>query len=334
VFGPRARFYVKIFAAVSAVVFVAGVLWFSLRAEKYILAVLPEEIKVQNLSVSFLNQAFVMNGVVVNGKAGSSCAGKTVLTIRELTGSFSLRLRKLSALRFVRPEYKDSPELRACIREPGKKPSLRLSDNVHPDGIAVRVEGGLLSLPGFEDIEIHADFTLVERGPGRLALSASRLGARNSIGEMELKKLALEIQVAEGGDPIAENGNLMARLRVMRPEKISQLRTRQLTVLGGEGDIQVAADANHGFVTAYTSVDLKQLRLTGQALYNMPMGLLALTPDNVWPMVEDSPGHLNFSFKTRSEQAKLVRTYAADFRRALAGKIKANLKKKIPVLPF
>jgi hypothetical protein len=334
VFGPRARFYVKLFAALSAVVFVAGIFWFSLRAEKYILAALPEEITVQNLSVSFLNQAFVMTGVVVQGKAGSSCGGKTMFTIRELTGSFSLRYRKLSALRFVKPEYKDSPGLRDCITQPAKKPALRFSDHVHPSGLAVRVEEGLLSLPGFDDMEIHADFILAERGPNRLALSGNRLSIRNSIAEFDLKKLALEIQGGAGGDPVAESGHIMARLRVIRPEKISQLRTRQFTVLGGEGDIQMAADANHGFVTAYTSVDLKQMRLTGQTLYNMPMGLLTLTPENLWPMVEDSPGHLKFSFKTRSEQAQFVRSYVADFRKALVDKIKANLKKKIPVLPF
>ena len=61
---------------------------------------------------------------------------------------------------------------------------------------------------------------------------------------------------------------------------------------------------------------------------------LKLTPQNLWPMVEDKPNFFTVAFKTTGSWKGLPRRYAADFKRAVVKKVKANLKKKIPALPF
>ena len=104
--------------------------------------------------------------------------------------------------------------------------------------------------------------------------------------------------------------------------------------MAGNADIRLAATARQGNWKILTNVELSKVRLRGEPFYTMPMGLLQLTPENVWPMVEDSPGLLSFNFETKAHQGQLVKEFTADLRRALTTKVKGNLKKKVPVLPF
>ncbi|MBN8221911.1 MAG: hypothetical protein J0L53_13375 [Spirochaetes bacterium] len=329
----RFRFYLKLFVAIFAVLVTAGILWFIFRVEAYILSRLPPEIKIDALSVSFLNQSFILSGAKISGKPGTICEGKVVLEIGEAEGKFKLRQRKLTELILKKPAVKGEALKRGCFTKPGEKPEIRLGEGIGPEGLKITLHDGKIPLPELGEFDFNAVLAARENEHGALVVAFERFAAGNGRLVAETKKLALAF--VRGGEAIRlSDGEIMGTVKAARLEKLPRLNTKKLRVVNGTGEIRFSADIRRGTWTIYTDVDLKNLKLRGEPLYNMPMGLMQLTPENAWPMVEDSPGFFNFSFKTASDESRLAKTYAADFRNALTRKVKANLKKKIPVLPF
>jgi hypothetical protein len=327
----RFRFYLKLFVALFAVAVTATLLWFIFRIEVYLLSRLPKEITVEKLSVSFLNQAFVITGAKVAGKPGTTCEGKTVLEVAEATGKFRLKERKLTELQIKAVTVKTEALKRGCFVKPGDKPDLKLGDGVGPEGLKIQITDGVVPVPEFGDLTVQAVFSVRENEHGAAVAHFEKLHAENPRLAADAKKIALAF--VKGRDAVhLSDGEIMATVKLNRLEKISKLSTKKLRVLSGDAELRISADIRRGDWTLYTAIDLRHMKLTGEPLYNMP--LLKLTPENMWPMVEDSPGLFSFSFKTHAPEIKLAKTYAADFRNAITRKIKGNLKKKIPVLPL
>lgn len=312
-------------------VFTAALLWFIFRIEKYIVSRLPKEITLENISVSFLNQSFTATNVRFTGKTGTLCEGKIFAEVAELDGKFLLKERKLTEIRLKKPALKKEALQRGCFAKPGEKTEIRLDESIGPAGIKIQVLEGLVPAPEVGMLAVEAVLTLRENEHGALVAGFEKFSAMNTLVRADARKLALAF-VQSGETLRLSDGEIMGTLKAGHLEKITRLSTKKLRVLAGEGEIKFSADIRRGEWTVFTNVDLKRIRLKGEAFYNMP--LMQLTPENMWPMAEDSPGLFNFSFKTSAAAAKLTKTYAADFRNALAKKIKANLKKKIPVLPF
>lgn len=326
----RFRFYLKLSVALFAVAFTAALLWFIFRIEKYIISRLPKEISVENISVSFLNQSFTAAGVKFNGKPGTGCEGKILAEVAELDGKFLLKERKLTEIRLKKPALKKEALRRDCFVKTGEKP-VRLGENIGPAGIKIQVQEGSVPAPEVGELAVEAVLTIRENEHGAIVAGFEKFSAVNSLIRAEARKLALAF-VPNGETLRLSDGEIMGSIKADRLEKFGRLSTKKLRVLAGEGEIKFSADIRRGDWTLFTNVDLRRLKLRGEPFYNMP--LMQLTPENMWPMVEDTPGFFNFSFKTSSSEPKLAKTYAADFRNALTKKVKANLKKKIPVLPF
>ncbi len=327
----RFRFYLKLFVASFAVIVTALLLWFIFRVEAYLLSRLPKEITVEKLSVSFLNQAFVMTGAKVMGKPGTTCEGKVVLEVAEATGKFRLKERKLTELQVKAVTVKSDALRRGCFVKPGDKPDLRLGDGVGPEGLKVQVSDGIVPVPEVGDVTIQTIFSVRENEHGATVVQFEKMHAENARLSADAKKIALAF--VKGTEAMRlSDGEIMATVKLNRLEKHTKLSSKKFRVLAGDAELRISADIRRGDWTLYTAIDLRHMKLTGEPLYNMP--LLKLTPENMWPMVEDSPGLFSFSFKTLAPEAKLAKTFAADFRGAITRKIKGNLKKKIPVLPL
>lgn len=327
----RFRFYLKLFVALFAVAFTAALLWFIFRIEKYIISRLPKEITVENISVSFLNQSFTATNVRLTGKPGTQCDGKIFAEVAELDGKFLLKERKLTEIRLRKPALKKEALERGCFVKAGEKTEIRLHESVGPAGIKIQVLDGVVPMPEVGALAVDAVLTVRENEHGALVAGFEKFIAVNGLVRADARKIALAF--VQGGETLRlSDGEIMGTLKANHLEKISRLSTKKLRVLAGEGEIKFSADIRRGEWTLFTNIDLRHMKLKGEPFYNMP--LMQLTPENMWPMAEDSPGFFNFSFKTSAASAKLAKTYAADFRNALAKKIKANLKKKIPVLPF
>jgi hypothetical protein len=124
----------------------------------------------------------------------------------------------------------------------------------------------------------------------------------------ETRQLSVELVRSNGGWQLAA-GSFTAALLLKQLEKIPKLSSRRLTVLAGNADVRLTASARQGHWKVTTAVELTRVRLRGEPFYTMPMGLLQLTPENVWPMAEDSPGLLAFSFETRAAQGQLIKEF-------------------------
>ena len=326
----RFRFYLKLFVAVFAVAAVSTVLWFIFRIEKYIISRLPKEVTVEELSVSFINRAFVLKGARVMGKPGTLCEGKLVLEVGEATGKFLLKERKLTSLSLRQPKLTVDTLKRGCFGKSPESP-VKISDALGPEGLRLEIAEGAVPAPELGELAVNAALTLQENEHGATVLRFEKLTLAGPRLVAEAKKAALAF--VKGGDGMhLSDGEIMATLKLNHLEKMPRLNTKKLKLLAGDSDVKFSADIRRGEWTVYTVVDLKRVKLAGEPFYNMP--LLKLTPENMWPMVEDNPGFFSFNFKTKAEESRLVKTFAADFRIALTRKVKGNLKKKIPVLPF
>lgn len=332
-FWLRPRFYVKLFAFIFAAGFTGFTLWFVLRVEKIILSNLPREITAQNLSVSFLGRSFILSGVKLTGLVGSQCEGRLLAELKEVTGTFTIRTRRLTGLTVNGADLYNQVWEKACFATGEVRREFRLSEAMLPEGLSVVLKSVSLRLPQFGEATVNAKLKLEEPAEGSLRLTASAANLTNIRLSWSAKRLAADFRRAQSVWQLAAADVTLAGT-VKQLEKIQKLSSRRLTILGGNADIRMTASARRGRWTIFTSVELSRVRLRGEPFYTMPMGLMQLTPENMWPMVEDSPGIFAFSFKTEAAQAALPAVYAADVRRALTRKVKGNLKKKVPILPF
>ena len=175
----RFRFYLKLFVAIFAVLVTAGILWFIFRVEAYILSRLPPEIKIDALSVSFLNQSFILSGAKISGKPGTICEGKVVLEIGEAEGKFKLRQRKLTELILKKPAVKGEALKRGCFTKPGEKPEIRLGEGIGPEGLKITLHDGKIPLPELGEFDFNAVLAARENEHGALVVAfvqQSRLG--------------------------------------------------------------------------------------------------------------------------------------------------------------
>lgn len=329
----RPRFWLRLAALVFAAVFATTTVWFILRAEQIILSRLPREIQVAGISVSFLARSFVLREVKVSGRIGSACEGRLLLQIGELTGRFVISGRRMTALSVKGAELYNQGWQKVCFAATAQSPVLRLSDIAPASGLDVDFRQVRFRLPYLGEASASGALRLTEPQHDVLQLGAAKLSFAGVRIQGEARQLSLRLNRASGNWQV-DSGNFAAALGLKRLEKIPGLSSPRLRVLAGNADIRLTATARQGQWEIMTQVELSKVRLRGEPLYSMPMGLLQLTPENVWPMVEDSPGLLTFSFETKARQGQLVKAYTAGLRRALALKVKGNLKKKVPVLPF
>lgn len=329
----RWRLYLKLASLLVAVVFTSLSLWFIFRIEKFIVERLPSEITTENLAVSFVNRAFVMTKVIVSGRKGTPCEGKILTEIGELTGTFSLRYRKLTGLAVKGMQLKPLAFSRECFVRKGEKPDMKLNDFAMPEGLRVSLEAGRFPVPEFGELTASTNILLSNSSADVLSIQSDRIRAANGRLELDVKGAKADF-LREAGSFVLSAANLTLVLRVNDLAKINRLKSKKLTVLSGDAEMHSTAEVRGGRWKVQSAVALKKIKVKGEAFFNMPMGLLQLTPENMWPMAEDSPGLVEFSVKTEAYTHQLVRAFAADMKRALTAKIKGNLKKKIPVLPF
>lgn len=329
----RPRFWLKLGAVIFAVAFIALTVGFMLRAEQIILSLMPREIQASSLSISLLGRSFVFQGVKVSGRQGSPCEGRLLLEIAELTGRFQIRERRLTALTVNGAELFNPGWQKSCFAATEQSRALRLSEIAPVAGLEVALSRVRFTLPYLGEASASGAFRLAEPQPDALQLSAEKLAISGVKVQGEARQLSVSFNRTDGNWQLV-TGNFAAALNLRQLEKIAKLSSRRLTVLAGSADIRLTATARRGYWKAVTSVELTKVRLRGEPFYTAPLGLLQLTPENVWPMAEDSPGLLAFGFETQARQGALIYAFTADLRRALTGKIKGNLKKKVPVLPF
>jgi hypothetical protein len=329
----RARFWLKLGVLLFAAGFTATTLWFILRIEQIILSRLPREIQASGISVSFLGRSFVLQGVRVTGRMSSPCEGRLLLEIAELTGKFLIAERKLTALSINGAELNNQGWQKVCFAASPESPMPRLADIAPSSGIDVNFRQVRFRLPYLGEATASGAFRLSEPQPDSLHLRAAQVALSGVRIQGQARELAASLNRTNGSWQLV-SGNVTATLAVRQLEKIPGLSSRRLTVLGGNADIRLTASARQGNWSILTQVELTKVRVRGEPFYSMPMGLLQITPENVWPMVEDSPGLLSFHFETKAHQKELIRQFTADLRRALTRKVKGNLKKKVPVLPF
>lgn len=329
----RWRLYLKLTSLLVAVVFTSLTLWFIFRIEKFIVERLPNEITTENLSVSFVNRAFVMTRVVIRGRKGTSCEGKIITEIGELTGTFSLRHRRLTGLAVKGMQLRPPVLSRECFVRKGEKPDLKLNDFAMPDGLRITLDAGRFPVPEFGELTASTNILLTNSSPDVLSIQSDRIHASNGRLTLDVKGAKADF-LREAGSFVLSAANLSLVLRVSDLAKINRLKSRKITVLAGDAELRSIAEVRGGRWKVESTVALKKIRVKGEPFFNMPMGLLKLTPENMWPMAEDAPGVVEFSVKTEAYTHQLVRAFAADIKRALTAKIKANLKKKMPILPF
>lgn len=331
--GSRWRLYVKLGALLFAVAFTSLTLWFIFRIEKFIVERLPQEITTENLSVSFVNRAFVMSKVTIRGRKGTACDGKIITEIGELTGTFSLRHRKLTGLSVKGMQLKPLALTNECFVRKGEKADVKLGDFVMPEGLNISLEGGRFPVPEFGELTANTNLLLTNTAPDVLSIQSDRIRAANGRFDLNVKGAKVDF-LREAGTLVLSAANLSLVLRVNDLAKIPRLKSKKFSVLAGDAEMRSTAEVRGGRWKVESTVALKKIKVKGEPFFNMPMGLLQLTPENMWPMAEDSPGLVEFSVKTEAYTHQLVRAFAADMKRALTAKIKGNLKKKMPVLPF
>jgi|JI8StandDraft_1071087.scaffolds.fasta_scaffold17175_4 hypothetical protein len=316
-----------------AVAFVATSVWFVMRIERYVLSRLPPEVVVGKLSVSFIGSKFVLNDAQIFGRASGVCAGKLLATAAQIDGGFDLRQRQLRSLVLQGVRVTGDGIDRRCLEKPRQPGDFSLRQYSAADGLTIDLrelvfpagELGALKIVTLANLRFSEDETL--------QVSAERLTVTGRHVSLDGRRVTLLFgRAGEAMQLKTASATLVARYQDL--SKLPKLSSRKFSVHSGDAELKLTAQYAQPQWSIFTAVELKGVKVGGEPLYNMPMGLLQLSPENLWPMAEDSPGLFSFSFKTRAATGKLPSTYAADLRIALKNKVRANLKKKIPVLPF
>lgn len=287
----------------------------------------------ENLSVSFVNRAFVMTRLRVEGRKGTPCEGKLITEIGEVAGNFSLRHRRLTALKVKGLQLKPLALSRECFVRKGEKTDFRLGDVAMPEGLKVSLEGVKVAVPEFGELGLNSEIKLTDSVPGVFSIETERARVSHQNLHAELTGAKADF-LREAGSLVLSAANLRLSLKVSDLAKFNRLRTKKFSVLAGDAELKAVAEVRAGLWKIDSSVALRKIRVKGEPFFTMPMGLMQLSPENMWPMAEDAPGILEFSVKTEAYTHQLPKAIPQDMRKALTKKIRGNLKKKLPVLPF
>lgn len=309
------------------------VVLFVVRLEEIILARLPPEITVGRLSLSLWNRGFILSGVELRGPEKTPCAGRSLAAIEEITGTFELRSRRLSSLRISNLQLATENLRRDCFLSQRERSSAAMSNFVSAAGLKVDINRATIRVQGFDVFGVDAILSIVQNDDQLLGLKAERLSVKNARLRFETQKFWASLALS-GPRINTQVAEVMATLSLPHLDKLPRLSSKKVKILAGEGLIKLSASAERGVWTSYTSVELTGIKVTGEPLNKMPFGLFEFTPQSIWPLAEDTEGVFRFAFKSHGDEQKFYRNYAADMQKAFVGKVKANLKKKIPVLPF
>ncbi len=316
-----------------AVVFALLTAWFIFRIEKFILDQLPSEVRIGTLSVSFFNRKFVLSDVQIYAKEKGACDGRVLVTAARIDGSFHLRARKLHTLTASALQLTKDAFDRRCLEKPKVQSDYGPRRYIADEGLVIDVKDAMIPGGNFGTLRATSVITAKYLDERDFQIAADRLQITGTRLSIDGRKIHIDFrQNTESNALHTASGTFTARYSDL--SKLPKLSNRKFSVRSGEAELKLTASYAGSEWMLFTAVELKGVRVSGQPLYNMPMGLLQLTPENMWPMAEDAPGVLAFQFKTLSTTPKLGSTYAADIKIALRNKIRGNLKKKIPVLPF
>jgi hypothetical protein len=316
-----------------ALTFAGLSIWFVLRIERFILARLPREVVVGNLSVSFITSRFVLNDVQILGREAGACSGKVLATARQIEGDFLLRQRQLKSVTLADVRLTAEGIDRRCFAKDTHQSDFSLRQYTSAAGVIVDIRDAVMPLREVGAARLNAVATLVYPDEKTMSIKADRitLAAKNL--NITGRNVSLALDRNSNGLQL-QNAAASVTARYSDLSKLPRLSSRKLVVRAGEAELKLSAEFAQSAWSVFSAVELKGVKVGGAPLYNMPMGLLQLSPESLWSMAEDAPGLFAFSFKTLATTVKLPATYVADFRIALTNKVRKNLKKKIPVLPF
>lgn len=329
--SSRFRLYTKLALASVFVCVVATLLWFIFRIEKIILSELDESIAVEDLYVSVLNSTFVAQNVRVVGDSEGDCAGATIFEVKRLTGKFTWTERKLVSLILDEASFFSETLKKNCLFSRDKKPGFRIQNVLPQEGISITVKGATILEPFFGPISTEGVFVLKQEKNGEAILSFSNFVAKNYLAKLDVPKGQIEFVKNASGLSI-KKGSAKATLYIPELQKLPQLRQKNFRIVQGSSLLRFTVDISNERYALYSMLDLKNLKLVGRPFYDKMF--IKLTPENVWPMVEDSPGLFTVTFKTVASRKSLPRQFAIDLKHAIIKKAKLGLKKKIPILPF
>lgn len=327
------RFYLKLSALIIVLLLVATVSWFILRIEKIVLSRLPREVSTEGISISFLDRSFHLKNILLRGRIGSPCEGRDLVRARELKGSFHLRERVLTKLTAKDVVYVGDTFQKECFVAPQEKDAIDWRKIAPESGLAVDLQSVRFNVRRWGEAVLSSQFVLREKSPGRLAVDFKSAVLQFSLGEARVKKLTADLERKNNNWQIE---NMEAALEVKLPElqKIAGISSPKLTILRGAADATLNAAVQKGRWQIDANVRLIGMRLRGAPLYRAPFQFMEMTPQAIWPMVEDSPGVFQIAFKSKMATHQLVNVLRRDFRAAVSRKVKWNLKKKIKILPF
>jgi len=308
-------------------------LFFIFRIEKFILARLPKEITVEKLSVSFVNRAFVLEGAQLRGRAGTICENKILADIGQLTGKFNIRERRLKEIALSGAILHNRNWDKACFGNLGEAQDRRFADYAMPEGLKITVKDLKFSIPEFNEVVLHTKLQLQETTTGAISAAATDLNFGNRRITGVMRRLNAEFK-RNGAIWNLERADIVGLVQVRNLEKIDRLRSRRLTVLGGDAYIAFSSEARGEMWQSVADIELRRLQVKGAPMYKAPMGLGELTPQSIWPMIEDTRGRFAFACKSHAARDKIAAAISRDCKRALSQKVRKNLKKKFPILPL
>lgn len=327
------RFYFKLAALLVVLTFVGAASWFILRIEKIVVERLPREISIEGISISIIDRSFHLKNVLLKGRIGSPCEGKELIKAKEVKGSFALAPRILKKLKIKDAVFLEKTFQKECFIAPHERDAVLWQTFIPSEGLKVDLQPVRYNIPRWGEAAFSGQFVLREKSPGSLVIDFKNATLQSVLGVLQLKKLQADLEREKN---IWRIENMDAALDVTLPqlEKISGVSSPKLTVLKGTASISLNIKVQKARWQVESHIRLTNMRLRGAPLYKAPFQFMELTPETVWPMVEDSPGIFRVAFKSRALVSQLVKTWRKDFRSAMSRKIKNNLKKKIKVLPF
>ena len=294
---------------------------------------LPEFLQAKSISTSFLQSVVRVENLKL--LSSPACNNLPMIETNVLQSAFSFQRRSVSSVRIDRADIFLDRIRNHCL------PQLKESDkSVHADyiskqGLDLIIDNAVLHLADHQKALFNAHLRIIPQDDQsyRIDHQSFRIDYYGLAIKMQRGSIVIIPPKDPNGD-FKKSGSAALMIESDAVEKIPGINSEKIQVLKGSIRASAQLAIGVGGVTVSGNVNLLNLKVHGESLIKSPLPLLKLTPDALWPLAEDSQGKLNFTFTAKGHQSQIIELTGKAIRLAITAKIKANIRKKIPIPIF
>ena len=314
------------------ILFIAGFVFVKM-IDSMIQKSLPEFLQAKTISTSLLQSVIRVDDLKL--LSSPACNSLPMIEATILQSAFSLQRRTVSSVKIDRADIFLDRIQKHCMPQLKENDKSMPLDYIGKQGMDLIIENAILHISNHQKLLFTAHLRILPQTDKsyRIDHQSFRVDYHGLIVKMQRGSMVV-VPPQEPNGNFQKYGSATFRIESNALEKIPGINSEKLQLV--KGAIQATADLVVGYseVALSGDVHLLNVKVQGNPLIQSPLSFFRLTPDALWPLAEDSPGKFNFIFKANGRQDQIIELTGKAIRQAITAKVKANIRKKIPLPIF